>query len=266
LALFRRPEGRTTLSWVIPPAFLLAWFSLAFNFQLGLRYLLPAVPFLALLTARLPPRWLAAGAAWTLLSGLSWWPWLLSYQNETLLNRTEAWRRLADSNLDWGQGQDVAARWLAENPTGQVDPEVPAPGPVLLTANVLTGVLGDPIRHACIRDHLPPTEHLAYAQYPMNHAAKDFEVCFPRVEVRGDPNGRLPAGAHVVVLKYRGEASLTIGDWSASGDSNGEALLGAVVQADQPFDVVVNHSGPEAMLYLDGKRQPAAARNQSSRR
>jgi hypothetical protein len=257
LALFRRPEGRTALAWMVPPAFLLGWFSLAFNFQLGLRYLLPAVPFLALLTARLPPRWLAAGAAWTLLSGLSWWPWLLSYQNETLVDRTEAWRRLADSNLDWGQGQEVAAQWLAENPAGLVDPQVPAPGPVLLTANVLTGVLGDPIRQACIRDHLPPTEHLAYAQYPMNHAAEDFEACFPRVEIEGSPEGRLPAGVHVVVLKYRGEATLTIGDWSAAGNSSGEALLGAVVHTDKSFDVLINHVGPEAMLYLDGKLLPA---------
>ena len=144
--------------WVIPPVFLLAWFSLAFNFQLGVRYLLPMVPFMAMWTARLPPRWLAAGAAWTLLSALSWWPWLLSYQNETLLDRTEAWKRLADSNLDWGQGQRIAAQWLEENPTGLVDPEVPAPGPMLLSANQLTGVLGDPARQACIREHLPPTK------------------------------------------------------------------------------------------------------------
>ncbi|MEE2750491.1 MAG: glycosyltransferase family 39 protein [Myxococcota bacterium] len=241
-------------AWVIPPVFLLAWFSLAFNFQLGVRYLLPIVPFLAMWTARLSPRWLAAGAAWTVFSGLSWWPWLLSYQNETLLDRTEAWKRLADSNLDWGQGQHIATQWLEENPGGQVDPEVAAPGRVLLSANVLTGVLGDPARHACIREHLPPEEHLAYAHYPMNHAPESFEACYPRVETSGSQTGSLPAGTHLVILRFRGEATLSIGDWSESGSSNGESLIGAVVHSQAPFDAHVTHEGAEVHLYLDGRK------------
>ncbi len=240
--------------WVIPPVFLLAWFSLAFNFQLGVRYLLPMVPFMAMWTARLPPRWLAAGAAWTLLSALSWWPWLLSYQNETLLDRTEAWKRLADSNLDWGQGQRIAAQWLEENPTGLVDPEVPAPGPMLLSANQLTGVLGDPARQACIREHLPPTKHLAYAQYPMNHSPGDFEACYPRVDTAGSESGSLPEGTHLVILRFRGKATLEIGDWSESGSSSGESLIGAVVHAESPFDASVSHTGAEAHLYVDGRK------------
>jgi len=255
LGLIRSSQKRDIqAAWLIPPVFLLAWFSLAFNFQLGMRYLLPIVPFLAMWAAKLPPRWLGAGAAWTLLSGLSWWPWLLSYQNESLLDRTEAWRRLADSNLDWGQGQGVAAQWLENNPTGLVDPEVPAPGPILLSANVLTGVLGDPARHACIREHLAPDTHLAYAHYPMAHAPEAFEACYPRVDTPGSERGSLPEGTHLVILRFRGEATLTIGDWTESAASSGESLIGAVVHAQAPFAAQLIHDGPEAHLYLDGKK------------
>jgi hypothetical protein len=150
---------------VVPPVFLFLWFSIPFNFQLGIRYCLPVIPFLALAAARLPARWLAAGAFWVLASQLTWWPWTLSYFNERLIDRTSAWRHLADSNLDWGQTGYVVDRWRQEHPDGQVDPQVPVLGALLLSANALTGVLGDPGRMVCYREQMPPESHLAYAHY-----------------------------------------------------------------------------------------------------
>ncbi len=247
----RRREGAAEIALLVPPLFLLGWFSLRFNFQLGLRYVLPVAPFFALFAARLDPRLLAAGALWTLASHLSWWPWTLSYFNERLTDRTEAWRHLADSNLDWGQTGRLVDAWREAHPGGLVDPQVPAPGPLLVSANALTGVLGDPARLACLREHHPPSAHLGYALYPYDLSPSELEACFPAVVVEGG-SGAIQAGERVVVLWFRGEATLRIGDLEQSDGGNGERLIGAVVRAQRPFDVQIEHSGPEARLFVDG--------------
>jgi 4-amino-4-deoxy-L-arabinose transferase-like glycosyltransferase len=252
LGILRRRPRAEDLAVVVPPLFLLAWFSLAFNFQLGLRYLLPLFPFLAIWAAQNAPRLLGVGVAWTLVSGLSWWPWTLSYFNETLPVRHRAWEVLADSNLDWGQAQHVASQWQQENPGGLVDPDVPAIGSLLLSANVLTGVLGDPGRHACIREHLAPSTHLAYALYPLELSADDLEACFPRVAIVGG-EGRFPGGTHLLVLRFRqGSATLEVGDSLQRAESSGsETLLGLLVDAAAPFDA--SWTLPEeGQAYLNG--------------
>jgi 4-amino-4-deoxy-L-arabinose transferase-like glycosyltransferase len=251
VAVRRRDEDPAKLlGVVVPPVFFLLWFSLAFNSQVGNRYLLPVVPFLALWAARLPPRWLAAGAGWTLVSALSWWPWGLSYFNETVTDRSQAWRIVADSDLDWGQTNAVAEDWLAAHPGGFVDPDVPTPGAVLLSANRLTGVFGHPALMACYREHLPPTEHLAGALYPLVYAAEDFAPCFPVVQVEGN-SGPYPAGAHLLLIRFRGSASLRVGTHVEQAHAEDEALLGVVIQAATPFSAewVVPEGGT---VYLNG--------------
>ena len=233
--MVRRREGaKSLLPEVIPPVFLLLWFSLAFNSQVGSRYVLSVVPFLALWAARLPLRWLAVGAGWTLVSALSWWPWGLSYFNETLIDRSQAWRIVADSDLDWGQTDGMAKAWLTEHPSGKLNPDVPAPGPVLLGANRLTGVMGHPARMACYRDHLLPTEHIAAALYPFDFEATDFAPCFPTVTVDG-AEGPYPAGSHLLILRFQGEGSLQVGSHRSSATFEDEGLLGAVILASSPF-------------------------------
>jgi 4-amino-4-deoxy-L-arabinose transferase-like glycosyltransferase len=246
----RSQDWQEKLTLLVPPIFLLGWFSLAFNCQVGIRYLLPIIPFLALWAARLPTKWLTIGVTWTLLSGLSWWPWGLSYFNETVPDRTQAWSVVADSDLDWGQTDQMAEQWQSDHPDGLVDPDVPAPGAVLLSANRLTGVLGNSARMECYRKHFPPTEHLAYALYPIHTTAQDFSACFPVVKVSSS-EGPYPAGEHLLIIRFTGKAELKVGDHTANASGDKEMLLGAVVLADSPFSA--NWTIPtNATVYLNG--------------
>jgi 4-amino-4-deoxy-L-arabinose transferase-like glycosyltransferase len=77
--LWPRRRGREDLFLLWPVVFLVGWFSLAFNFQIGTRYLLPVIPLLAVAAARLPWRLGLAGALLAALSGLSWFPHGLCY-------------------------------------------------------------------------------------------------------------------------------------------------------------------------------------------
>ncbi len=251
VAVRRRERWSASMTTFVPPAFFLLWFSLAFNSQVGNRYVLPALPFVALWAVRLPIRWLAVGVVWTLMSTLSWWPWGLSYFNETVLDRSQAWRIVADSDLDWGQTDFVAQQWLSENPDGHWNPDVPMPGPVLLSANRLTGVLGHPTRFACIRDQLAPTEHLAGALYPMSWIATDFERCFPVVHL-DEGEGTLPPGNHLLIARFQGRARLAVGGHVQTANTQDESLLGLVVHAESNFSA--EWTLPEnGTVYLNGK-------------
>ena len=101
----------------------------------------------------------------------------LSYMNETVLDRSLAWRHLADSNLDWGQGEAAAADWRVRTPGGVVDPDWPVAGPMLVSGNVLTGVLRDPKYFACVRHSAEPTGVVAgsYFEFELGEAA--LEAC-----------------------------------------------------------------------------------------
>lgn len=248
----RRRVAATDVSALVAPAFLLVWFSVAFNSQVGSRYVLPVVPFLAILAAHVRGRWIILGAGWTALSAASWWPWGLSYFNETVLDRSQAWRIVADSDLDWGQSDDAAAEWMAQKGEGAYNPDVPAPGPVLVGGTRLTGVLGHPSRMACYREHLIPDATYAGGLYPLDFATRDFQACFPVVEWSGGGSD-YPAGDYLVIVRGSGSLELSVGSSRFTEVAVDEALVGAVVLAETPVDFDWRFSGDGA-AYVNGTR------------
>ncbi|TBR22144.1 hypothetical protein EPO15_08640 [bacterium] len=105
--LARKDWDRREALWtaaVLVPAAVLVGVASANKIQLGLRYILPAVSLLAvpaaLAAARRPWLGLALGA-WTGLASVAATSDTLAYFN--LLGGSEPWRKLSDSNVDWGQ-------------------------------------------------------------------------------------------------------------------------------------------------------------------
>lgn len=173
----RRVRPLRDEAWLLlPAAFLFVYLSLFFRAQIGIRFLLPALPLLHVFSARLlaPPlavpsttsrRRLAvvgAALAWQAASVLSWTPHYIPYMNELLLDRTRAHRVLADSNLDWGQNDGYLADWLEEHPDAIVEPDGPVAGTVVVRANFLVGVFV-PERYRWLREHFEPVDHVAHA-------------------------------------------------------------------------------------------------------
>jgi hypothetical protein len=175
---------RHTLRWrrdlaalLLPPLLLAIHLNFFFRAQLGMRYSLLLFPPLYVLAGILLAResWpretprrtrraaiaYAAGAAWLVVSVLSWHPFYISYFNDLLTDRRQAWRLLADSNLDWGQSERYVKRWLAAHPQAVLEPSQPRTGTIVVRANFLTGVLGDD-RFAWLR-RLEPVDQVAYS-------------------------------------------------------------------------------------------------------
>jgi hypothetical protein len=186
-----RRAGATRLDrafLLAPPALLAVAYTL-FAANLGIRYLIPALPFLHLLAgaglaALLARGWIARGiggllAAWLVLAAVGIYPDHLSYFNEAACLPVDIrevgldggarcgphW--LDDSNVDWGQGLDQLAAWLAAHPSplpvrlayfGSVPPErygvraepldarllagPPPPGRYVLSAHVFARLRG----------------------------------------------------------------------------------------------------------------------------
>lgn len=106
---------------------MLAMMSLLTDINIGLRYLLPAFPFLFLVAGSaahfVRPVWwnafILAGMAWNVGVLARIHPHELSYFNELIGGPANGRFHLIDSNLDWGQDLRGLIRWLAAHPGWQ---------------------------------------------------------------------------------------------------------------------------------------------------
>ncbi|MCE9562504.1 MAG: phospholipid carrier-dependent glycosyltransferase [Planctomycetes bacterium] len=123
IACIRSPLAcpRRTVFLVVPPLVFLLLASYS-RVNVGVRAVLPCVPFLYLLAAGLamPGRWriargvvLAACLGWCVVAAQRANPHEISYFNELAGSENEKY--LADSNLDWGQGLPALKQWMDTN-------------------------------------------------------------------------------------------------------------------------------------------------------
>jgi hypothetical protein len=185
---------------IIPTLVFFIAFSLT-GAQLGIRYILMIFPFLFVLSSRIAIGWEASKTryriwvtsllAYLLISNLSYFPHYISYFNELLVDRKMGYTILADSNLDWGQNENYLRNYLQKNPDTMYtsksignlelpadrvfDSEHPQTGLVLIGANDLAGIVGDPNRFKWIRKNLKPVEHVAYSHLVFKIQPQDLE-------------------------------------------------------------------------------------------
>ncbi len=154
--LTRRPWRREAIWILLPPAGWILAMTCLTRAQIGVRYVLPAVPFLCAAAgagvgflagrgassrraerASIGERARALGVtvmmliAWQIVSTLAVHPHHLSWFNALAGGPSNGWRWLADSNVDWGQDLAGLRRWqeAAGNPPvnlyyfGTADPD-----------------------------------------------------------------------------------------------------------------------------------------------
>ena len=176
----RDPGSRPSMVWLLAPsAGFVLLVTASTRAQIGLRYVLPVIPFLCLLgglataAGRPARRILRAGTAALLAGLLIWhaaaalriWPYHLAYFNEAAGGPDNGMRHLAYSNLDWGQDLVGLDRFMRERRIarmnlyyfGTADPDyygiqrapAPEPGYYAVSATHLMGI------------YLPDKEYLA---------------------------------------------------------------------------------------------------------
>lgn len=178
-------------------ALTLLYFSLLFKTQIGYRFVLMCVPLMWILAAaglsRLDSRRarsfrvlavLVAVAENALYVGNP-----LAFTNAAVQPKRQAFRLLADSNIDWGQNRDKVQGWLAARAIrgSRLDPVHLLPGPNVFSLNVAAGVF-DFDQHRWLRDHADPVAH-------MGHTYLRFEVDDETFDRFMSAERRLAAGA-----------------------------------------------------------------------
>lgn len=111
---------------LLPAATVVAFFTIEHQ-SVGLRYILPAYPFLFVFASRLL-RASHLGRRWAVPVALAWYvgastwihPHYLAYFNELAGGPDRGYRYLVDSNLDWGQDLKGLARFMRERGIAKV--------------------------------------------------------------------------------------------------------------------------------------------------
>jgi hypothetical protein len=127
-------DRRTKLYLLVPPAVLFAVHTIAAD-DLGIRYIIPVMPFAFLLggvgLARIPRPATAVLAVWAIVAAAGIWPDHLSYFNESACLLKDPSKLgldggtrcgvywLDDSNVDWGQGYKQLRDWSEEHARGR---------------------------------------------------------------------------------------------------------------------------------------------------
>ncbi len=126
IVLARVRRGPVVLLGIVVAPALVALAALASTIDLGVRHLLPLTPFLAVagglagdaLVRQGSAARLALGAAvvWLFVATVAIHPDELAYANEPSGGPSKLWRRLTDSNVDWGQDLPALAREVGKQP------------------------------------------------------------------------------------------------------------------------------------------------------
>lgn len=111
-ALFFLVKMRQSWFILLPPLFLLFYFSFLNRLDLGLRYVLPIYPFFLVAAGAIVPKiinlprgkiLLAILMLWSVVPAARIYPYHLAYFNEFTGGSINGYKHLVDSNLDWGQ-------------------------------------------------------------------------------------------------------------------------------------------------------------------
>jgi hypothetical protein len=162
---------REELFLLVPMLVYWMYFNFLFNAQIGIRHVLPVFALGIIFCGRFlakPESKLRNCAAVVLVScvaasTLSYYPHFISYFNEFVPDRRFAYRKLADSNLDWRGNQWYLLEYIRRHPGTIVDPRKPQAGRIVVPVNALVGVNRDPEEYRWLREHFAPVDHIAYS-------------------------------------------------------------------------------------------------------
>jgi hypothetical protein len=153
LLLSNRPNYSQFIRNEFQLIFAIVYFFIFFNFmvsrQAGIRHILIIYPLLYVLIGRLVLL-LPNNAAFKLIAGASvlysistfyyYFPNLVAYTNELVTDKKNACFIMADSNLDWGQGQLFLSKYLEANLDVKLPGAEPGAGRYIISANDYVGL------------------------------------------------------------------------------------------------------------------------------
>ena len=185
---------RNEVFLLLPVLFFSIYFNFFYNAQIGIRYYLVVFPLLFVFTGSLFTNWnrffvwqksLAAGLmVYLAVSVLSYYPYYITYFNELVPDKTQTYKILADSNLDWGQSKSDVDRYFADHPNAKPPTSTPESGQFVVAVNRLVGITTDRERFSWLRENFEPVgtvanSYLIYdiSQDDITHLCERTDYC-----------------------------------------------------------------------------------------
>jgi len=144
---FKRFERNTffknEIFLLVPIFYYLAYMSFFYSTQVGIRHLLVIFPFLFIFSGKII-LYLTTGRKqfvlflliiYQAISVLRYFPHFLPYTNEFIVNKKLAYKKIADTNICYGEGDKFLKDFLKKQPGAVYMPEKPTAGKVVLEIN-----------------------------------------------------------------------------------------------------------------------------------
>ncbi len=149
LKRFHRPSFlQREIFLAVPVLYYLVYMSFFYSTQVGVRHMLIIFPLLFvfagflfqnILSRRLPLIIILA-ATWEFVSVALYFPHFLPYTNEFILDKKNAWKKIADTNLCYREGGNYLHAYLATHKNAVYEPAEPVSGLVVVEVNDYLGI------------------------------------------------------------------------------------------------------------------------------
>jgi hypothetical protein len=151
-----------------------------YSTQLGIRHLLIIFPLLFIFSGKvisqvLPGKWrwiIFISVGYQAISVFSYFPHFLPYTNEFILNKKMAYKKIADSNLCYGEGGKFLKQYLVTHPGVIYLPRKPTLGTAILEVNEMLNLDIASVHKYDWARHLTPIDHI-HSQYLIFNVKKE---------------------------------------------------------------------------------------------
>jgi len=172
LFLFIKKKEKET-AWnatvlLLPIIFFLVYFNFFYNSQVGIRHILMILPLMQVFSGLFFKKLLdknrmiviAAIVFYSITTFYHYFPYLIPYTNEFIIEKKMAYKKIADSNLDYHQSSGLLKKYI-EDGKAVYAPDHPAAGIFIIDVDDLIGVKEEK-DYNWLRKNYKPSGHLAF--------------------------------------------------------------------------------------------------------
>ena len=157
---------------LVPSLYFLLYMNFFYKTQVGIRHIIIILPLLYIFTGvffsnikSVQKKYFSyALIAWQMISIALYFPDFLPYTNEFILNKKMAYKKIADTNLSYGEGEKYLAAYLAKNPDAKYLPEKIETGKIIMEVNEMLNLDIQTMGKYDWAKSLTPIDHI-HSQY-----------------------------------------------------------------------------------------------------
>jgi hypothetical protein len=170
---FKRPAFfRNEIFLLLPAFYFLIYMNFFYSTQVGIRHIIIIFPLLFVFAGTFISKLFAWKKQfilyllliYTAISVFSYFPHFLPYTNEFILNKKLAYKKIADTNLCYGEGNNYLEKYLAQNPDATLLPEKPVAGKIVMEVNEMLNMNIRTVGKYDWVHNLVPVDHI-HSQY-----------------------------------------------------------------------------------------------------